>query len=439
MDLNYFNLFEQLLFEPLMFEPLLPEPVLLLKGKELENALQRDPEPQYPLRAVITITVKAICAGCNSWEEIRRYAELNADYFMDCFPALDSIPSVEAIKQSATRLDWASVVENFPKVSVELIKRLHKRAAGKRKIDEAPQVISIFGKPAHGVRTGCGEDGVKFHLINAVCGLVTLSSKKVEKKSDEATVLPKFIYSLFRVGLLRGRVVTNDTLGFKRNIADLILKYWGHYFFPIKTTQKYLFERALKLFQVDIVKHPRKIIRQDCELDRSQSETVVSEKVTVIYLNGFVRELLSNSDLQWGGVNTITQIEKVSLHKKTYITSKELKYFVSSLNLPILQMLDVLRKHNNAAVTLRKMDEIYKQDKVEIYTDSTVEFFSLIRRFAASLILSVSRQYDESAACILQLMNISQQYYTALFEKPVEELGPPKMWRHKFGPKIVSD
>lgn len=75
---------------------------------------------------------------------------------------------------------------------------------------------------------------------------ICISEKRVDDKTNELTVLPTVIASMYIVGAL----VSVDAMGTHRPIAQQILLQDGHYIMPLKDNQPILNELIETMFKV---------------------------------------------------------------------------------------------------------------------------------------------------------------------------------------------
>jgi hypothetical protein len=136
----------------------------------------------YPLLEVIVITLPAIMAFAEGWEDIEKYGKAKEDWPKKFLPLTHGIPKHDVYRRVFTRLKPEAISSCFMEW-VRVIKR-----------DITREVIAIDGKTIRGSFTTHKEQKA-IHLVSAWAteNRLVFAQVKTEEKHNEITALPTLL------------------------------------------------------------------------------------------------------------------------------------------------------------------------------------------------------------------------------------------------------
>ncbi|CEE93303.1 transposase [Xenorhabdus nematophila str. Anatoliense] len=184
----------------------------------------------YPLFDLLFLTVCAVLAGAEGWEEMEDFGNMRLDWFQEKGLFQTSLPVHDTIARVISRLDPVEFEHGFIRWTQAVSKLTH------------GEVIAIDGKALRG--TGDWNKRLSpIHMISAFATTngVVMGQLKTEKKSNEITAIPKLLDLLD----IKGCLVTLDAMGCQTKIAKKIIAKGADYLLAVKDNQATL-HRALK-------------------------------------------------------------------------------------------------------------------------------------------------------------------------------------------------
>jgi predicted transposase YbfD/YdcC len=149
----------------------------------------------YPLIEVIVITLLAVMAFAEGWEDIEKYGKAKEAWLRKFLPLQNGIPKHDVYRRIFTRLKSESVASCFM-AWVRAIER-----------DIDREVIAIDGKTIRG-SFNTRQESKAIHLVSAWAteNRLVFAQVKTEEKSNEITAIP----TLLEMIALKGCIVTID-------------------------------------------------------------------------------------------------------------------------------------------------------------------------------------------------------------------------------------
>ena len=199
-------------------------------------------------------------------------------------------------------------------------------------------MIAIDGKT---VRRSYDEGKNKgaIHMISAWASQnrLVLGQRKVDDKSNEITAIPE----LLKVLDINGCIVTIDAMGTQKKIAQQIIEQGGDYVFP-----KEIRVIFLRMYNKFLSRHKAKIFQE------------------------------------WS-MTSIAMVE--SVRKSEGQTSREVRYYISSLPPDAKQLAESIRSHGEIENPLHwVLDVAFREDECPIRTGHAPENLALLRHLALS-------------------------------------------------------
>jgi predicted transposase YbfD/YdcC len=213
-------------------------------------------------------------------------------------------------------------------------------------------------------------------------GLV-LGQVKTNDKSNEINAIPE----LLRLLDLKDAVVTTDAMGCQRAIAEQIVEQGGHYVLAVKENQPTLYQNLVEFFAdaervQRCVDDPAPVINEhktvDADHGRLEERTCrVSQELS--WVEG-------RSD--WRGLRTIARVESVREDLVSGKSSREYRYYISSLpHATGLGLGTIIRNHWGIENSLHwVLDVTFGEDSSRVRIGNAAENLSTIRKTALNLL-----------------------------------------------------
>lgn len=183
----------------------------------------------YPLSEVLVISLCAVLAGAEDYEDIAEYGRQQSE-FLGSFLALKAgIPSHDTFNRVFRYMDSESFAHCLSRWSAQIVESLSNLQ------------ITIDGK----VLRATSERGKRTSglcLVNAWVAehCLSLGQIKVDAKSNEKTAIPAIIEDID----IKGALVSIDAMGTHTKFAEQIRIREGHYLLALKKNQKALYEQV---------------------------------------------------------------------------------------------------------------------------------------------------------------------------------------------------
>lgn len=326
---------------------------------------RRNHRKRHLLIDVIVITLSAVIAGADDWQQVVTFARRRRAWFETFLDLPNGIPSHDTLERVFNRLD-PQVFQTCFRRWVEALAQ----ALGVRH-------IAIDGKTLR--HSGSDPKGWKpLHLVSAwatECQLA-LGQVATEEKSNEITAIPRLLELLD----LGGALVTIDALGCQKEIARKVIEGGGDYVLSVKDNQPSLL--------ADIQACLGKALDEDfegVEYDTHQTEDDGhGRKETRSYLI-VVDPVGIRSAAAWVNLQVVGMCrrERVVDGKQ----GEEVHYFIGSRVMSASGYGEVLRGHWGIENNLHwQMDVVFGEDANRVQRRHGAENLALIRRMALGLL-----------------------------------------------------
>lgn len=175
----------------------------------------------YPLFDIIFLTVTAVIAGCEGWEEIEDFGEARLDWFKTFGYFDNGIPVHDTIARLISRISGDQFQSCFSNWMQDVSKCNN-------------DIVAIDGKTLRGSYNR--DDRLStIHMVSAFAtgNGVVMGQYKTNEKSNEITAIPELL-SLLE---LNGCLVTLDAMGCQTDIAQAIVDKDADYVLAVKGKQ----------------------------------------------------------------------------------------------------------------------------------------------------------------------------------------------------------
>jgi predicted transposase YbfD/YdcC len=232
-------------------------------------------------------------------------------------------------------------------------------------------VISIDGKCIRGSK----EKGSKsfVHMVSAwsTQNGISLGQTKVSEKSNEITAIPR----LLEVLDLHNCIVTIDTMGCQRNIAEKIIDGDADYILAVEGNQGIL-EQGIE----DTILFT-KPVSTDENVDTGHGR--IGTRICSVYTDFTHIEKWA----EWEKLTCVVNIESIRYNKSTATQTRKTRTYITSLEPDAKKISSSIRKHWGVENSLHwVLDVAFGEDKSMKKDQNAVQNFSIINRVALNLL-----------------------------------------------------
>lgn len=332
-----------------------------------------DHTKHHQLLDIITIALCGVICGAESWVEIEQFGHAKLSWLRTFLDLPHGIPSHDTFGRVFAALDPAQFQQCF----LGWVQAVVARTAGHL---TPGQVVALDGKTLR--RSHDRSNGkAAIHLVSAWAAenRLVLGQIKVEDKSNEITALP----ALVQVLAVQGCIVTIDAMGCQVAIAQAIIDQGADYVLALKGNQPAL-EQAVQAMFTDAQAHGFRDIVHDqheaVEKGHGRIEVrrcwTISEPEHLAYLN---------ADERWPGLRSIGMVEAERTVGGT--TSRETRYFISSLAGQAQQFAPAVRQHWGIENGLHwVLDIAFREDDCRVRQGEAAQNFAVLRQVALNLL-----------------------------------------------------
>lgn len=340
----------------------------------------RDPRRRHLRRHLlidlIVITLCAVIAGANDWQQVATFARRRRAWLQTFLRLPNGIPSHDTFERVFDRLDPHAFQACFRQWIEVLASTL------------GLEHIAIDGKTLR--HSGNSPKGWKaLHLVSAwatQCHL-TLAQVAVDDKSNEITAIPLLLELLD----VQGALVTIDAMGCQKEIAQKVVDGGGDYVLAVKENQPHLLE--------DIQTCLTKALDSDLAGCAHDTFTTVERghgrQETRSYLILIEPEGIRNA-AAWANLKVVGMCRRERVVRG--VASEEVHYFIGSRVMKARQYGAALRGHWGIENNLHwQLDLTFDEDANRVQRRHGAENLALIRRLALGLLKKHAS--TESVAC----------------------------------------
>ncbi len=348
-------------------EPIKDQAVLELFNEYFKHVKdpRQQPKVKHLLSEVLFMTVLAVIAGADDFNEIAEYAEKKQSWLKTFLTLPGGLPSHDTFNRIICMIDARQFQESF----IDWMHDIRNNLPGLPGDD----VICVDGKTVCNSENNT-DNKKAIHMVSALAskyGLV-LGQQKCYEKSNEITAIP----ALLKMLLVEGSIITIDAMGCQKNIAKMIRSKKADYILAVKANQANLYHEILDMFEK--VKKPEFthfIHSVDNQLDKDHGR-IESRQCMSIENLGWLFEIQ-----QWEDARSISKIT-ATVTRKGKETVEE-RYYISSLPGNAALMNRAVRKHWHIENKLHwVLDVLFKEDFCRVRTGNGAENLTTIRKIA---------------------------------------------------------
>jgi predicted transposase YbfD/YdcC len=362
----------------------------------LINSLRSVEDPRidrskiYPLIEILFLTTSAVLCGFEDWDEIVDFGEEKIAWLRKYLPYDHGIPSHDTVNRVISLIDHRVFEEcfiNWATMGIEL-----------------PQgtVISIDGKKLRGSatkkeqQTAHSQGGKSaVHIVHAWCQefQLCLAQYQTDAKSNEITAIPVVLDFLE----ISGCIVTLDSMGCQKKIAEKIIQKEADYIMGLKDNQEALSLAAFTAFsENDEQANINKNLREEQNHGRKES------RLCRVLSAEMLPEWAQTSE--WKGIKSIVEIQSQRTIMASGVVQTETRYYISSLATDAQVFNRLVRSHWSVENQLHwTLDVVFGEDQSRKRARNAAQNFSTIRKIALNLLktqnekISVNRKRNRCA------------------------------------------
>lgn len=322
----------------------------------------------YELMDILVIAICGVICGADSWEDIEEFGNAKEAWLRTILPLANGIPSHDTFGRVFGLID----AEAFQRSFVSWVQAVTQLIGG--------QVIAVDGKKPRGSQDrGIGKGAIDMVSAWASANQVVLGQVKVDDKSNEITAIPE----LLRMLVIRGCIVTVDSMGCQMEVAQTCVEQEADYVLALKGNQPHLYEDVVRLFE-DLeasqmtaypYDHAESFDNTHGRAEKRQCWTI-ADPTTVQQLRGAER---------------FPKLTTVARVRREYQDAKERKcedrYFLASLCGRAKPVLAAVRSHWSVENNLHwVLDIAFREDDSRVRKDNGPQNFTVLRHIALNLL-----------------------------------------------------
>jgi predicted transposase YbfD/YdcC len=326
---------------------------------------------RHRLIDIIVISICGVICGCDSFVDIEEYGLSKQDWFRSRLELKHGIPSHDTIGRVFSLIN-----------PLQFQKAFYEWAQGLVILKE--EYISIDGKYISSSHGATNNSRSIFGMVNAwasKAGVALAQLRTDYEKTDEKQAFRDIIDFLD----LEGAIVTMDANGAVADITNRIIDKGGDFIVGLKKNQKSLYENAQRLMEstdkVDIS------IFESKEMSHGRLETRRCESVN--WSENFLNELKEKNHKRdqkvWKNLQSVCRITSERTIKG--VTTKQERYYLSSLEANAQKQLEVIRSHWGIENKLHwTLDVCFNEDSCRVRKGHGGENLAVIRQLALNLL-----------------------------------------------------
>lgn len=324
---------------------------------------RRDHKKEHSLECILYITLTAVLAGAESWNEIEDFGLFRKSFFASRIKGFAGVPSHDTFNRVFQLLDPVQLERCF-RVWIQEV-------CGKY-----TGVVAIDGKEICGARQK-NKDGSfsKLHMVSAwaVANGVTLGQERVSQKSNEITAIPVLIEALD----LKDCIITIDAMGCQKEIVKTIIKKEADYVICLKENQGTLHSTVKSWFESFDHKYVP-AIRYGVYPEEGRAHGRIEKRICDVYSNGALDLMFAG----WKGLKTVARVRSFRKEIASGKQSEDVRYFITSLGLDAQKISECIRGHWSIENNLHwQLDVTFREDNTR-KRGNAAQNFSLINKIA---------------------------------------------------------
>lgn len=331
--------------------------------KELTDPRQAG-KIKHNLLEIIVMTICAVIAGCDVWEDIVDYCRVKEEWFREALHMNleNGIPSHDTMQRVWGMLE----PKEFERCFCAWVEAVRKKTEG--------EIVSIDGKT---VRRSGGRNQKPIHMVSAWANQsqMVLGQLATDKKSNEITAVPELLEMLD----VRGCIITADAMSCQKAITGKIAEKEGDYVLALKDNHPVFHDEVRAYFETAL-KEPqnypavKSLKTTDSGHGRIETRTY--------YLSNEIDWYENKAD--WSNLRAFGMV-CTRVEKQGTIT-EDVRHFITSLD-DITLFSRAIRKHWGIENSLHWcLDMTFREDYSRIRKDHSAENMAVVRHMALNIL-----------------------------------------------------
>ena len=356
---------------------------LKVKTMNLKDERQKR-KTTYKIWDIVVVTILAVLADCNEWQEIADYAEEEKDFLKSFLKLTGGIPSAKTYERVISMVNSNELNNIF----VEFIKEI-------QFIDNKyfKDILSFDGKVDKGSKRNKGyitEETNPLNVLNVYSDKLEMciEQEMIEEKTNEITAIPEILERLN----LKNVICTWDALNTQKENVKAVRAKGGDYCVALKMNQPNFYKDVQDYFDEDRLMIIESGYEGGYQLTREKSHEAV---ITYEYYQ--TEKVEWYSDIKsWEGLKSIGLVKK-KIEKSDGSVIEEKRYYISSLLLNINEFSNAIRKHWNVENKLHwQMDFTFKSDDNTTVNKKALFNLQIIKKFCLKILNEVKKVQNRS-------------------------------------------
>jgi len=313
------------------------------------------PFVDHCLWQVLTLVMCACMCGISKLDEIVAYGNEKSKFLREQF-GVETIPSKPTLSRALNAVDGEKVAECVVKIMSDCI-------------GTDGDIVSFDGKAVR--QTYQDERAEKVHIVSAFVTKtgVVLGQKCIPEKTNEIPVVRDML-DLFNIS---GRIITADAMHCQRETVEEIVKRSGDYVIGLKKNQPLFYNDVEHYFN----NTEKTILENDetNEINRGRNEQRICYKTTDANL------ISKYSD--WANLKAVYVVVRNTTEKS--VLSSETSYYISSLDVSPLRMLEITREHWKIEAMHNVLDVSFGEDEGRVLSKNGQITLNVFRKLSYAM------------------------------------------------------
>lgn len=324
---------------------------------------------RHNLADILFVSVCAVLCGANHCVAIADFANARVEWLRQFVPLEGGAPSHDTISRVLSLID----PKGFEACFINWTKGIQSKTNGDILAVDGKTVRRSFDKAA-----GVGA----IHLVSAwsTANGVSIGQIKVADKSNEITAIPELLKMLD----IEGRIITVDSMGTQKAIANQIIEQKADYMMAVKDNHPNL-AADIKAFFERYLPHRFRDANDD-PIPHTYHQTVDADHGRIETRRCWATDMLDEIDgvAQWKGFTSIIMLE--AERKIADTTTIERRYYITSLPADAMKALGVIRAHWGIENSLHwVLDVTFREDDARTRKGHGARIKASLNRIAINL------------------------------------------------------
>ena len=348
---------------------------------------------KHKMSDIVMITLLAILANADSWEEIYQFA-ISHEKWLKTFLELPSgIPSHDTIQRVIAIIEPSILYTSTVKYLMNIIDNLSKP-------NNEKDVKSMDGKTINGSsRSELTTDKITPTNVMSIYSHdygMSIIQDFIKEKSNEIPTGPELIKQLN----LSDSIITADALNTQKDTVNAIVKSKGDYVLALKANQGTLYQEVSEYFHDEGL---LKDLDYYTELEKSHSKIIKRE----YYMTNDISWLTNYKD--WNKLKAVGY-ERKTIESTNNNKNIEERFFIVSFNNNIEVFADAVRKHWGVENNLHApLDIVFREDENTTLEKNGARNLSILRRIALNIIKIIQCFYNKSLKLIRYMISMNTE------------------------------